>query len=32
MGSPECQALVQAAFHRGAEAKLFGKAHSPEIE
>jgi hypothetical protein len=32
MGSPECQALVQAAFQRSAEAKLAGKAHSLEIE
>ena len=32
MGSPECQALVQAAFHRAAEAKLVGKANSLEIE
>ncbi len=32
MGSPECQALVQAAFQRCAEAKLAGKAHSLEIE
>jgi hypothetical protein len=32
MGSPECQALVQSAFHRAAEAKLFGNAHSLEIE
>ena len=32
MGSPECQALVQAAFQRAAEAKLAGKAHSLEIE
>jgi hypothetical protein len=32
MGSPECQALVQAAFHRAAEAKLVGKAYSLEIE
>ncbi len=32
MGSPECQALVQAAFQRSAEAKLGGKAHSLEIE
>jgi hypothetical protein len=31
-GSPECQALVQAAFQRSAEAKLAGKAHSLEIE
>jgi hypothetical protein len=32
-GAPtECQALVQAAFDRAAEAKLFGKAHSLEIE
>jgi len=32
MGSPECQALVQAAFQRSAEAKLEGKAQSLEIE
>ena len=32
MGSPACQALVQAAFQRSAEAKLAGRAHSPEIE
>jgi hypothetical protein len=32
MGSPECQAVVQAAFQRAAEAKLAGKAHSLEIE
>ena len=32
MGSSECQALVQAAFQRSAEAKLVGKAHSLEIE
>ena len=32
MGSPECQALVQAAFHRAAEAKLVGRPHSLEIE
>jgi hypothetical protein len=32
LGSPECQALVQAAFQRSAEAKLAGKAHSLEIE
>lgn len=32
MGSPECQALVQAAFQRAAEAKLAGQAHSLEIE
>ena len=31
-GSPECQALVQAAFQRSAEAKLAGKAHSLETE
>ncbi len=30
--SPECQALVQAAFQRSAEAKLAGKAHSLEAE
>jgi hypothetical protein len=32
LGSPECQALVQAAFQRSAEAKLAAKAHSLEIE
>jgi hypothetical protein len=32
MGSPECQALVQAAFQRSAEAKLAGKAYSLQIE
>jgi hypothetical protein len=32
MGSPEFQALVQSAFHRAAEAKLFGNAPSLEIE
>ena len=32
MGSPECQALVQAAFQRAAEAKLAGKTHSLEAE
>jgi hypothetical protein len=32
MGSPECQALVQAAFQRCAEAKLAGKAYSLEME
>jgi hypothetical protein len=32
MGSPECQALVQAAFHCAAEAKLSGQAHSLEVE
>jgi hypothetical protein len=32
MGSSECQALVQAAFQRSAEAKLAGKAYSLEIE
>jgi hypothetical protein len=31
-GSPECQALVQAAFQRSAQAKLAGQAHSLEIE
>ena len=31
-GSPECQALVQAAFQRSAEAKLAGEAHSLEAE
>jgi hypothetical protein len=32
LGSPECQALVQAAFQRSAEAKLAGKAYSLETE
>lgn len=32
IGSPECQALVQSAFQRAAEAKLAGKAHSLEVE
>ena len=32
MGSPECQALVQSAFQRAAEAKLAGNAHSLEVE
>ena len=32
MGSSACQALVQAAFQRAAEAKLAGRAHSLEIE
>jgi hypothetical protein len=32
MGSPECQALVQSAFHRAAEAKLFGNAPSLKTE
>jgi hypothetical protein len=32
MGSPQCQALVQAAFQRSAEAKLAGKAHCLQIE
>lgn len=32
MGSPKCQALVQAAFQRAAEAKLVGKAYSLEVE
>jgi hypothetical protein len=32
LGSPECQALVQAAFQRSAEAKLAGKLHSLEVE
>jgi hypothetical protein len=32
MGSPECQALVQAAFQHSAEAKLASKAHSLEAE
>jgi hypothetical protein len=32
MGSAECQALVQAAFQRSAEAKLPGAAHSLEVE
>ena len=32
LGSPECQALVQAAFQRSAEAKLAGKTYSLEAE
>jgi len=32
MGSPECQAFVQSAFQRAAEAKLAGKAHSLDAE
>ena len=32
LGSPECQALVQSAFQRSAEAKLAGKAYSLETE
>jgi len=32
LGSPECQALVQAAFQHSAEAKLAGKADSLEVE
>jgi hypothetical protein len=32
LGSPECQALVQGAFQRSAEAKLAGNAHSLETE
>jgi hypothetical protein len=32
IASPECQALVQAAFQRATEAKLVGKAHSLEVE
>jgi hypothetical protein len=32
IGSRDCQALVQAAFQRSAEAKLVGKAYSLEIE
>jgi hypothetical protein len=32
MGSRDCQALVQAAFQRAAEAKLAGKAYSLEAE
>ena len=32
MGSPECQALVQSAFQRAADAKLAGNAHSLEVE
>jgi hypothetical protein len=32
LGSPECQALVQGAFQRSAEARLAGKAHSLETE
>jgi hypothetical protein len=32
LGGSECQALVQAAFQRAADAKLAGKAHSLEDE
>ena len=32
LGSPECQALVQAAFQRAAQAKLAGTAHSLDVE
>ncbi len=32
IGSPECQAVVQTAFQRAAEAKLVGKAHTQEVE
>ena len=32
LGSPACQALVQGAFQRSAEAKLAGEAHSLEAE
>ena len=32
IGGPECQALVQAAFQRAAEAKLAGRARSLEVE
>ena len=32
MGSPECQAFVQSAFQRAAEAKLAGEAHSLDAE
>jgi hypothetical protein len=32
IGSRDCQALVQAAFQRSAEAKLAGKAYSLQIE
>jgi hypothetical protein len=32
IGSRDCQALVQAAFQRSAEAKLVGEAYSLEIE
>ena len=32
LGSPECQALVQAAFQRAAQAKLAGATHSLEAE
>ena len=32
IGGSECQALVQAAFQRAAEAKLAGQAHSLEDE
>jgi hypothetical protein len=32
MGSPECQALVQAAFQRSVETKLASKADSLDVE
>jgi hypothetical protein len=32
LGGPECQALVQAAFHRAAQAKLAGAAYSLDAE
>jgi len=32
IGSPECQAVVQTAFQRAAEAKLVGKAYTQEVE
>ncbi len=32
IGSPECQAVVQMAFQRAAEAKVVGKAHTQEVE
>lgn len=32
IGSSECQAIVQAAFHRAAEVKLAGAAYSLEAE
>jgi len=32
IGSPECQAVVQTAFQRAAEAKLVGNGHTQEVE
>ncbi len=32
IGSAECQAVVQTAFQRAAEARLVGKAHTQEVE